>query len=609
MAGASRRRFRQRTFDGGSFHEGAGAGCSTRGRRQGAVSEEPSLKKANPAAFISYVHADDESGEITEFRRRLEREVQIQTGRPFRIFQDRRDIQWGAAWQERIDSSLDGVTLLIPMITPSYFLSQACRSEFLRFLERERRLGRSDLILPVYYVTSDVVEDAMADEIAQVVAGRQRVDWRDLRFDDFASAGVARRIAEIAEHLKAAIGRSDTSVPAVAATPPATAAMPLGGIGLARVFDGFGECQDEILRQVVESRQIKLFVQMGKSVLSGSAIIYDALEHSRDDAEIKILHAGIRNPYLSERIALNRDSHYREWREDIQYATTVGRRLQFHLKPRLELREHSEGYVWRLFLFDESVYVQPYLYPSDNARRAPVLKFDRATDNSLYHMFNTYFDLKWEECAPTPTRLDDMVGAGDATAVAALVQRSGKWIFVIPKRFLELEGDELPFHSIGGKRQSGETWVEALQREAMEEVGSTLDIRSCAQTRDITSSAEFEPLQLFDEPQPYCVYKRTKTVDPEVIEPEVLWIVGFEANLADEAEIAPRSEIAAVVHLSSEMLRRTARERITYAQIRRAKDGSDIQVQEGVDFDDRRVAVPAGLAALPTLGASGPTGR
>jgi 8-oxo-dGTP pyrophosphatase MutT (NUDIX family) len=352
---------------------------------------------------------------------------------------------------------------------------------------------------------------------------------------------------------------------------------------------------------------------MGKSVLSGSAIIYDALERSRDDAEIKILHAGMRNPYLSERIALNRESLYREWREDIQYATTVGRRLQSHLKPRLELREHSEGYVWRLFIFDDKAYVQPYLHPSDNARRAPVLRFDRnqqnnGEGNSLYAMFDAYFDLKWEECAPTPTRLDDMVGAGDATAVAALVQRSGTWVFVIPRRFMELEGDELPFHSIGGKRKPGETWVEALQREAREEVGSGLEIQSCVQTRDITTSAEFEPLQLIDDPQPYCVYKRTKTVDPEVLEPEVLWIVGFEATLPGTARIAPRSEIAAIVHLSPEMLRRTARERITYGQIRRARDGSGIQVGQGIDFDDGRVAVPAGLAALPTMGASSPAG-
>lgn len=575
-----------------------------------------SSEKASPAAFLSYVHSDDETGEITEFRRRLEHEVRVQTGRPFRIFQDRRDIQWGAAWQERIDSSLDDVTILIPIITPSYFLSGPCRDEFRRFRERERRLGRSDLILPVYYVTSDAVEDASGasrDEVAQVVAERQHVDWRDLRFEDLGTAGAARRMAEIAGHLKAAISRTGTSLPGPPpiTRPPDLAALTLGDIGLTRIFTGFGDCQDEILRQVVESRQIKLFVQMGKSVLSGSAIIYDALERSRDDAEIKILHAGMRNPYLSERIALNRESLYREWREDIQYATTVGRRLQSHLKPRLELREHSEGYVWRLFIFDDKAYVQPYLHPSDNARRAPVLRFDRnqqnnGDGNSLYAMFDTYFDLKWEECAPTPTRLDDMVGAGDATAVAALVQRSGTWVFVIPRRFMELEGDELPFHSIGGKRKPGETWVEALQREAREEVGSGLEIRSCAQTRDITTSAEFEPLQLIDDPQPYCVYKRTKTVDPEVLEPEVLWIVGFEATLPGTARIAPRSEIAAIVHLSPEMLRRTARERITYGQIRRARDGSGIQVGQGVDFDDGRVAVPAGLAALPTMGASSP---
>jgi hypothetical protein len=137
---------------------------------------------------------------------------------------------------------------------------------------------------------------------------------------------------------------------------------------------------------------------MGKSVLSGAAIIYEALEHSRDDAEIKILHADMQNPYLSERIARRRSSDYREWREDINYAVRIADRLQSRLGARLELRRHAEGYFWRFFLFDQTVYVQPYLFPRDNAHRAPVLKFGRDDvvgltnddERSLYYMFETY---------------------------------------------------------------------------------------------------------------------------------------------------------------------------------------------------------------------------
>jgi 8-oxo-dGTP pyrophosphatase MutT (NUDIX family) len=593
----------------------------------------PATAKRIPVGFLSYAHADDDadSGRLTEFRIRLEREIRVQTGTVFSIFQDRQDIRWGDAWRQRIESSIDTVTFLIPIITPSFFLSSQCRAEFDRFLDREKKLDRNDLIFPMYYVNCRFLEesDTSNDPLARIISGRQYVDWRELRFDNLDSPRVARSIAELARQLGEAALREDLSPRVVGegatSSPPEVTEFATSvsltdlpsisdiskGTGLIGIFPGFDECQAEILREVRESQSVKIFVQMGKSVLSGAAILYEALERTRKDAEVKILHAGVENPYLSERVALNRESNYKEWREDINYVIRIGGRLQGRLGARLELRKHSEGYVWRFFLFDNYAYLQPYLFPRDNARRAPVLKFARLDSssptgnevnaNSLHHMLENYFDLKWEECAPEATRLSDMITLGDPTAVAALVKRAGAWVFVVPKRFVAVLGEELPFHSIGGKRNANESWLDALQREATEEIGTQLQIKASPFTRDITTSAEFEHLALSDDPRPYCVYKRTREIDPEVVEPEVLWIVGFEAELQANVAIEPQAEIAAVVMLSANMLRRTARERITYDQIRRAKDGSSVTVQAGIEFDFQRVAVPAGLAALPTF--------
>jgi F-box protein 11 len=101
---------------------------------------------------MSYVRFNDEhdDGQLTAFRERLSKEVRAQTGEDFPIFQDRNDIAWGQGWQQRIDETLDAVTLLLVIITPGFFRSPACRAEVARFLERERELGRQDLILPVY---------------------------------------------------------------------------------------------------------------------------------------------------------------------------------------------------------------------------------------------------------------------------------------------------------------------------------------------------------------------------------------------------------------------------------------------------------------------------
>jgi F-box protein 11 len=96
-----------------------------------------------PAGFLSYAHIDDEDGRVTAFRKALEGEVRRQTGRQdVRIFQDLDGLAWGQAWEERIDSSLDAVTFLVPVLTPSFFASKQCRRELQRFLDRERRLGR-----------------------------------------------------------------------------------------------------------------------------------------------------------------------------------------------------------------------------------------------------------------------------------------------------------------------------------------------------------------------------------------------------------------------------------------------------------------------------------
>ena len=94
-------------------------------------------------------------------------------GKELEIFQDRTDIAWGQNWKQRIEETLDVVTLLVPVITPGFFGSQACRGEVARFLDRERALGRSDLILPVYYVSAREMDDPALRE-----AVRSPQSWR-----------------------------------------------------------------------------------------------------------------------------------------------------------------------------------------------------------------------------------------------------------------------------------------------------------------------------------------------------------------------------------------------------------------------------------------------
>jgi F-box protein 11 len=139
-----------------------------------------------PVAFLSYVRKDDvnDDGRISRFRGLLSKALDLQAGRPFQVFQDRDDITWGEAWQQRIDGAIDGTSFLIPVITPAYFKSVPCRRELRRFLRREKKLRRKDLIFPLYYVSCPELDDRAVtarNALAKAIARHNYTDWRELR--------------------------------------------------------------------------------------------------------------------------------------------------------------------------------------------------------------------------------------------------------------------------------------------------------------------------------------------------------------------------------------------------------------------------------------------
>jgi F-box protein 11 len=183
-------------------------------------------RKPKPAAFMSYARLDDEYGHVTRFCERLSHEVGTCTGEDFLIFQDRKNILWGQNWKERIKESLDEVTFLIPIITPRFFGSSACRDELQRFLEREKELKRDDLILPIYYVDCPLLNDEekrAGDELAQAIADHQYADadWRDLRFEPFTSPQVGKTLEKLAVQIRDALDRMQASEKTEAPEPDA----------------------------------------------------------------------------------------------------------------------------------------------------------------------------------------------------------------------------------------------------------------------------------------------------------------------------------------------------------------------------------------------------
>jgi TIR domain len=161
-----------------------------------------------PSAFWSYVRQvdDHDGGNLSRIREKLSGELQAQTGEKFEVFQDREDIKWGQQWDSRIVDSVNATTFFIPVITPGFFKSEACIRELETFLEREKRLGRNDLILPLYYIDTPELNQKSSD-LARTVADRQWFDFREYRHGLLDSPELKRLVSKMASQIVMAINR------------------------------------------------------------------------------------------------------------------------------------------------------------------------------------------------------------------------------------------------------------------------------------------------------------------------------------------------------------------------------------------------------------------
>ena len=184
-----------------------------------------------PDAFLSYTRFNDrhDRGAISEFRESLESAVRAVTGEPFEIFQDVDGIGLGEHWPGKLEKILDTARFFIPMMTPSYFKSAACRAELERFLKAEEKIGRRDLILPIYYIQCPVLEDEAlreADDLARKINERHREDWRDLRHHTTGTRKVRMAIEALARKIDQA-RRRVSSLPSTISLEEFKARLPL----------------------------------------------------------------------------------------------------------------------------------------------------------------------------------------------------------------------------------------------------------------------------------------------------------------------------------------------------------------------------------------------
>jgi hypothetical protein len=175
-----------------------------------------------PVAFMSYTRFDDEYMGVapTRLRDDLSRTVRFLSGREISIFQDVEGVKLGQNIQQRITASLNETLLLIPILTPSYFKSAWCRDELCSFLDRERQLGRNDLIISIYYqdvpalteaLKHPTIHESIHDPLIREIVPRMVSDWRPLQGLEWTAPAVQKELVRIAQRIITVVDDQQTS--------------------------------------------------------------------------------------------------------------------------------------------------------------------------------------------------------------------------------------------------------------------------------------------------------------------------------------------------------------------------------------------------------------
>lgn len=180
---------------------------SEQGRGYFVISGNPTFfpESSEMRCFWSYSHKDDDhcGGAITKLRESIQAEYEFQTGSKANIFQDTKDIAWGANWRTEIARSLGVTTFFIPILTPTYLRSPQCLAELRQAKIRFDDIGFPEGIYPIEFVDcTRTLERFTDDGLATLLQDTQRNrNWIGLRLEDPSSAIYKKGVADIVDAL------------------------------------------------------------------------------------------------------------------------------------------------------------------------------------------------------------------------------------------------------------------------------------------------------------------------------------------------------------------------------------------------------------------------
>jgi hypothetical protein len=171
-------------------------------------------------------------------------------------------------------------------------------------------------------------------------------------------------------------------------------AASISGIGPLYIFTNHLECQDEIIENFKAARRIKVLTARGGRYFMVAGWFYDLLgeKKGRND-QIQILVCSSESSHIDEELAQRLGYGSAEAVRD-RMRTSLG-----HLGSlcrdfsNISVRVYVEKPIWNVLLFDNVMYVAPYVGHASH-EKAAVLKF-RRHDRSHFVGFELHFDQLW----------------------------------------------------------------------------------------------------------------------------------------------------------------------------------------------------------------------
>lgn len=345
--------------------------------------------------FISYRHLDWPFAQLVA----MGLELHLNNGD---VFFDVRETPTEADFQSVILREVADATVFILIVTPNTFDTERLnRSD--DWIRREVALALTmdkPIALACFELNTPPHQSMLPDEMHRITT-KQYINFLKQRpLFDTALRELASLVSSLSQQtIKVHHNKRNEY-------PPSISSSLIEQTGIIATYDNLNSCKSDLVDDFKNATNVKLLLQLGRNEI-GTGInsfffpIVKSRAH-RPNCTIKILRASVDSPFLSEKRARIRQKiSERDWRDIItEWRDTI---KEFDAKITLmrknvniTVREHSEPFLWRIFIFDKTAYVSGYLFDRYNDNRAIIHKFAES-EYSLFAIFEKYFDYLWKK--------------------------------------------------------------------------------------------------------------------------------------------------------------------------------------------------------------------